>query len=73
VKVRGITVVLFKRGSVGRGRQVSWITDRLSSNKWPTDHLRMRWRVTVAEGYGWVTWRLSIGGKSHNKGLSMSE
>jgi hypothetical protein len=31
-------VVLSKRGSVGRGRQVSWITDRLSSNKWPMDH-----------------------------------
>jgi hypothetical protein len=26
----------------------------------------------VAEGYGWVTWRLSIGGKSHNKGLATS-
>jgi hypothetical protein len=31
-------VVLSKRVSVGRRRQVSWIMDRLSSNKWPTDH-----------------------------------
>jgi hypothetical protein len=38
MKVRGITVVLSKQGSVGRGRQVSWIMDRLSSNKWPTVH-----------------------------------
>jgi hypothetical protein len=72
-KVRGITVVLFKRGSVGHRRQVSWITDRLSSNKWPTNHLRMRWRVTVAEGYEWVTWRLSIRGKIHIKGISTNE
>jgi hypothetical protein len=27
----------------------------------------------VAEGYGRVTWRLSIGGKSHSKGLATSE
>ena len=32
-------VVLSKQVSVGRGRQVTWITDRLSSNKWPTDHI----------------------------------
>jgi hypothetical protein len=38
VKVRGIMVVLSKRGSVGCGRQVNWVTDRLSSNKWPTNH-----------------------------------
>jgi hypothetical protein len=66
-------VVLFKLGSVGRGRQVSWITDRLSSNKWTTGHLGVRWQVTVAERYGRVTWRLGIGGKSRNKGLAMSE
>jgi hypothetical protein len=39
VKVGRVRVVLSKRVSVGRGRQVSWLTDRLSSNKWPTDHL----------------------------------
>jgi hypothetical protein len=66
-------VVLFKLGSVGRGRQVSWITDRLSSNKWTTGHLGLRWQVTVAERYGQVTWWLGIGGKSRNKGLAMSE
>jgi hypothetical protein len=47
--------------------------DRLSSNKWTTGHLGVRWQVTVAERYGRVTWRLGIGGKSRNKGLSMSE
>jgi hypothetical protein len=36
-------------------------------------HLGVRWQVTVAEKYGRVTWWLGIGGKSHNKGLSMSE
>jgi hypothetical protein len=61
-------VVLSKRVSVGRGRQVSWITDRLSSNKWPTDHLSVRWQVTVPEGYRQVTWRLLIGGKGHSEG-----
>jgi hypothetical protein len=25
--------------SVGHGRQVNWLTDMSSSNKWPTDHL----------------------------------
>jgi hypothetical protein len=25
------------------------------------------------EGYGWVMWRLSIGGKSHSKGLATNE
>jgi hypothetical protein len=39
----GKTVILFKNGSVGRRRQVSWITDRLSSNKWITGHLGVRW------------------------------
>ena len=29
--------------------------------------------MTVAKTYGWVTWRLVIGGKSRNKGLFMSE
>jgi hypothetical protein len=40
---------ILKMGSVGRGRQVSWITDRLSSNKWTTGHLWVRWQVTVAK------------------------
>jgi hypothetical protein len=39
VKGRRVRVVLSKWVSVGRGGQVSWLTDRLSSNKWPTDHL----------------------------------
>jgi hypothetical protein len=39
VKVGRIRVVLSKRVSVGCGRQVSWLRDRLSSNKWPMDHL----------------------------------
>jgi hypothetical protein len=39
VKERRVRVVLSKRVSVGHGGQVSWLTDRLSSNKWPTDHL----------------------------------
>jgi hypothetical protein len=60
-------------GLVGRRRQVSWITDRLSSNKWTTGHLWVRWQVTVVETYGRVMWRLGIGGKSRNKGLVMSE
>jgi hypothetical protein len=66
-------VVLFKLGLVGRGRQVSRITDRLSSNKWKTGHLGVRWKVTVEKIYGRMTWWLGIGGKSCNKGLSMSE
>jgi hypothetical protein len=33
----------------------------------------MRWQGTVTKGYGWVTWWLSIGGKSHSKGLATSE
>jgi hypothetical protein len=66
-------VVLFKLGLVGRGRQVSWIMDRLSSNKWTTGHLGVRWQVTVAERYRRVTWQLGIGGKSRNKGLATSE
>jgi hypothetical protein len=60
-------------GSVGCERQVIWITDRLSSNKWTTGHLGVRWQVTVAEKYEWVMWRLGIGGKIRNKGLVMSE
>jgi hypothetical protein len=32
-------VVLSKWVSVGCGRQVSCLTDRSSSNKWPMDHL----------------------------------
>ena len=36
-------------------------------------HLGMRWQVKVAQTYGWMTWRLDIGGKSRNKGLVMSE
>jgi hypothetical protein len=39
VKLGRVKVVLSKRVSVGHGRQVSWLTDRLSSNKWSTDHL----------------------------------
>ena len=39
VKERRVRVVLSKRVSVGHGGQVSWLTDRTSSNKWPTDHL----------------------------------
>jgi hypothetical protein len=39
VKIGRKRVVLSKWVSVGRGRQVSWLTDRSSSNKWPTDHL----------------------------------
>jgi hypothetical protein len=35
--------------------------------------LGMRWQVTVAKAYGRVMWRPGIGGKSHNKGLLMSE
>jgi hypothetical protein len=66
-------VVLFKTGSVGRGRQVSRITGMLSCNKWTTGYLGVRWQVTVATTYGRVTWRLGIGGKSRNKGLVMSE
>jgi hypothetical protein len=38
VKIGRVRVVLSKRVSVGRGRQVNWLMDRLSSNKWPTDH-----------------------------------
>ena len=34
-----VRVVLSKRVSVGREGQVSWLTNRLSSNKWLTDHL----------------------------------
>jgi hypothetical protein len=33
VKERRVRVVLSKRVSVGLGGQVSWLTDRLSSNK----------------------------------------
>jgi hypothetical protein len=39
VKIGRVMVVLSKRVSVGRERQVSWLTDRLSSDKWPMDHL----------------------------------
>jgi hypothetical protein len=35
--------------------------------------LGMRWQVTVAKAYRRVMWRPGIGGKSHNKGLLMSE
>jgi hypothetical protein len=38
VKIGRVRVVLSKQVSVGRGRQASWLTDRLSSNKWPTNH-----------------------------------
>jgi hypothetical protein len=31
-------VVLSKWGLVRHGRQVNWITDRLSNNKWPKNH-----------------------------------
>jgi hypothetical protein len=34
-----VRVILSKRVSVGHGGQVSWLTDKLSSNKWPTGHL----------------------------------
>jgi hypothetical protein len=34
-----VRVVLNKRVSVGHERQVSWLTDKLASNKWPTGHL----------------------------------
>jgi hypothetical protein len=39
VKIGRVRVILSKWMSVGRGRQVNWLTDRSSSNKWPTDHL----------------------------------
>jgi hypothetical protein len=45
----------------------------LSGNKWTIGHLGVRWQVTVAKEYGWMTWRLMIEGKSHNKGFLMSE
>jgi hypothetical protein len=47
--------------------------DRLSSNKWTTGHLGVRWKVTVAEKYVRVMCLLVIGGESRNKGLIMSE
>jgi hypothetical protein len=34
-----VRLVLSKRISVGHRRQVSWLTDKLASNKWPTGHL----------------------------------
>jgi hypothetical protein len=34
-----VRVILSKWVSVGCGRQVSWLTDKLASNKWPTGHL----------------------------------
>jgi hypothetical protein len=34
-----VRVFLSERVSVGHGRQVSWLMDKLSSNKWPTGHL----------------------------------
>jgi hypothetical protein len=39
VKERRVRVVLSKRVFIGCGGQVRWLKDRLSSNKWPTDHL----------------------------------
>jgi hypothetical protein len=60
-------------GSVGHERQVSRITGMLSCNKWTMGHLGVRWQVKVAQTYGWMTWRLEIGGKSRNKRLVMSE
>jgi hypothetical protein len=39
VRVGRVRVVLSKRVFVGHGRQVNWLMNRLSSNKWPTDHL----------------------------------
>jgi hypothetical protein len=39
MKIGRVRVVLSKRVSVGCERQVSWLTDRISSNKWLTDHL----------------------------------
>jgi hypothetical protein len=68
VKIGRKRVVLSKWVSVGHGRQVSWLTDRSSSNKWPTDHLVVRWQVTVTKGYRRVTWRLLIEGKGHSEG-----
>jgi len=43
-------------GSVGCGRQVIWITDGLSNNKWTIGHLEVRWQVTMAEKYERVMW-----------------
>jgi hypothetical protein len=34
-----VRVILSKWVSIGRRRQVSWLTDKLASNKWPTGHL----------------------------------
>ena len=39
VKESRVRIILSKRVSVGRGGQVSWLTDNLSSNKWPMGHL----------------------------------
>jgi hypothetical protein len=35
-----VRVVLRKHKSVGCGRQVNWLTDKLASNKWPVGHLK---------------------------------
>jgi hypothetical protein len=34
-----VRVILNKQVSVGHGGQFSWLTDKLSSNKWPMGHL----------------------------------
>ena len=68
MKVRRITVVLNKQGSVGRRTQINWIMDRLSSNKWPTDHLECE---MVGDG-DWGIWMGDMGvidwGKDHGEG-----
>jgi hypothetical protein len=49
-----VRVVLSKRVSVGCGRQVSWLMDKLANNKWPTGHLECEMdEVTMTEAYRW--------------------
>jgi hypothetical protein len=47
-----VRVVLSKRVSVGRRRQVSWLMDKLSSNKWPTGHLEREMVGDMTKAYG---------------------
>jgi hypothetical protein len=67
-KVGRIRVVLSKWVSVGCERQVSWLTDRLSSNKWPTDHLECEVEGDGDRGIQIGDATFTDWGKSHGEG-----
>jgi hypothetical protein len=54
--------------SIGHGGHVNWLMDRLSSNKWPTDHLECEMAGDSDQGIWMGKVSVTDWGKNHGEG-----